>query len=380
MTASRVLTKYIVVLLLSSPVAAGSACPELVWTVSDDQLAVPLGSILDVAVDAEQTVYLLDAQNMAVRPFSRDGSELPWLGREGEGPGEFVHPRLVASVPGGGCVVLQDFYSPAVALSRNGDVKRVVDVSLIRGGFMTTLFMGSAHVDATGRLTVAASTTTDPYDATSPNARVDEAVSVFRISQQSGAAEVLFTDHDALAGESSIKYDPDIGYYALRSWDVDDTGRLIYADPTGAYRVFVGHPADGKPLEVELTENKADIANLANRAKRMGRSLAEMPRIVDVQWVGRNLFLVKPTGATPDAKIWQSGTFELFDTDGKTHGRCVLAPDYEPEQDMLFLRGSLAILVRGGLSAVMAHVGARAKKPQSGADELLVEAYRLALP
>lgn len=317
---------------------------------------------------------------MVVRRIAVDGSELPPLGRQGEGPGEFIHPRLLAAAPGGGCVVVQDFHAPAVCLTAAGKACPPPDLGLIRTRFEVTVFMGTARLDEEGRLIAVASTTEQPYDPVSPNADRDKAISVFRFKPGDTAPTVLFSDCAALCDGSSVKFRKDVGYYSMRCWDADAAGRLIYADPNGSYRVFIGHPADGKSVVVELQEAESDDRDLERRAKAMKCPMESVPRIADVQWVGRDRFLVKPTAAASGPRMWQSGIVEVFDLAGNSYGRRVLAGDYDPEYDALFLRGRVLVIIRGGMSLLMSSLQIAPKETGTPPDMIAVEAYDLAVP
>lgn len=348
------------------------------WRVSDADLDAPLGAIVDVGVDGRRTVYLLDSQVKEVRRFGVDGRELSPLGREGEGPGEMMHPALVAALHGGGCVVVQHFHGPAVCLLEDGRSRDAPDLDVVRDLFGTTVFIGAARCDEKGRLLVAATTSERAYDPVRPDAELGSAVSVFRIARDDAQPGVLFTDSPALGDDSTVRYRRDIGFFPLRSWDVGASGRLIYADPNGGYRVLIGHPADGRVESLDLAPVPGDEEAITRRARAEGHAVNTYPRIADVQWVTEECFLIKPIAAAVGDKLWQTGVFELFDLKGASLGRRAISFDYSPEQDLLFLRGSVMVVVRSGRSAYLASIGV---KPDAATtrpdDEIVVEAYDL---
>ncbi|MGB6338376.1 MAG: 6-bladed beta-propeller, partial [Candidatus Aminicenantaceae bacterium] len=47
-------------------------------------------SVAGIALDSEQNIYVLDSGNHRVQKFDKDGHYLLTIGREGEGPGEFL--------------------------------------------------------------------------------------------------------------------------------------------------------------------------------------------------------------------------------------------------------------------------------------------------
>ena len=65
----------------------------------------------------------------------------------------------------------------------------------------------------------------------------------------------------------------------------------------------------------------------------------------------------------------RGGTFELFDTKGKSYGRAVLECDYNPDDDGFFLRHGLLVIIKGGKSAIRATVNQKAALIGKEADE-----------
>ena len=346
------------------------------WRISDDDLAAPLGAIVDAGVDGRRTVYLLDSQVKEVRRIGVDGSELSPLGREGEGPGEMMHPALVAGLHGGGCVVVQHFHGPAVCLLEDGRSRTAPDLDLVRDLFGMTVFMGTARSDVRGRLLLVATTTERSYDPARPDAELGSAMSVFRITPGDARPDMLFTNSPALGDDRTVRYRGDIGFFPLRSWDVGATGRLIYADPDGGYRVLIGHPADGRVESLELAPAPGDEEAITRRARAERHSADTYPRIADVQWVTEEFFLIKPIAAAVGDKLWQTGVFELFDLNGVSFGRRATSFDYNPDQDLLFLRGSIMVVIRSGKSAYLASIGVKLDAATAQPDdEIVVEAY-----
>jgi hypothetical protein len=261
----------------------------------------------------------------------------------------------------------------------SGEPSAAPDLDVIRGLFGATVFLGAARCDEMGRLMVAATTAERPYDPARPDAGLGIAWSVFRIRRGDVQPTVLFTNSPVLGDEHTVRYDKNIGFFPLRSWDVSAAGRLIYADPNGGYRVLIGHPADGRVESRGLTPAPGDEEAVAKRAKAEGRSPERYPRIADVQWITEDCFLIKPVAAATGDTLWQTGVVELFDLKGSSLGRRTVSCGYDPEQDSLFLRGSVVVVIRGGRSAFLAWTGTRPGTSTARRDdEIVVDAYDLA--
>ena len=350
---SVTLVAFLQLATASAAIAGGE--PPLLWAVSDDTLSVPFGIVSDVAVGDNGIVYLLDAQNLTIRRIGLDGIELPPLGRQGEGPGEFMHPIRVVARPSGGCVVLQDFYEPPVCLTSDRSICVPPDVSEIRKRFFLMSYFG-ARMDTKNRLLVAVLTTARPAGPIRSPEDMQNAWSIFRLDSASPAPTILFTDSPELGDESTVRLGNHGGSFAVRDWDVDPAGRVIYADPMGKYRVTIGHPADGESQTFDLPEDENDRRNLQRLAKSMGRSASDLPRVAAVYSIDDGFFLVKPTACISDLTESEGGELEMFDYSGKSLGRHTLECDYDPSYDGFFLRNGVLVVVKGGKAAVEASI------------------------
>lgn len=57
------------------------------------------GDVTSVAADAEGRIYVADRLGSSIRAFGAEGSFLGWVGREGDGPGEFQWPNDIFVAP-----------------------------------------------------------------------------------------------------------------------------------------------------------------------------------------------------------------------------------------------------------------------------------------
>lgn len=62
----------------------------------------------DVGIDAEGNIYVLDSGNYRIQKYDRDGKYISTIGREGQGPGEFISPNCMC-VDDDGTVYVVDF-------------------------------------------------------------------------------------------------------------------------------------------------------------------------------------------------------------------------------------------------------------------------------
>jgi len=88
---------------------------------ADDSEEVIFGLIDDIAIAADGTIYVLDAQLCEVQVFSKGGEYIRTIGRRGEGPGEFSFPRNVFLTPEGLVAVVQSMPGKIIQLTPEGD-------------------------------------------------------------------------------------------------------------------------------------------------------------------------------------------------------------------------------------------------------------------
>jgi hypothetical protein len=359
---------------MSSGRALTDDFPVRLWTVSDDTLSTSLGAIIDAGVDTSGVVYLLDRQACVVHRIDENGAELSALGRQGEGPGEFNYPSLLAVFPSGGCVVISDFNAPMVCFTPEGNLCEGLDLSLIRNRFVRTRFLATARIDIAGSLFVVASTDI-AYGADSAP---PHALSVFRLTRGAVSPVVLFTTNKEIGNSLTVIVPKHSGPYIPRCWDVDADGRIIYAEPSGKYSVVIGHPVDGESNTVDLPVAETDSVDLSRVAESMGRSVSELPRIVDIHWIGADRFLVKPAATVVGSRFTQGGIVEVFDTEGDSYGRYTLYDDIDGSYDSLFLRNGCMVIVEGGWSARRASVGIKSAQSEGiDSDAIRVHLYDL---
>jgi hypothetical protein len=219
---------------------------------------------------------------------------------------------------------------------------------------MTSFF--GARMDSMGRLIVTVLTATIPHGANDSAGNLKSGWSIVRFSPEGRAPTTLFTDHQNPDDPASLSFAPYGPSFTTRAWDVDPTGRIIFADPRGQNRVGIGHPADGDTRVVDLPEYAGDPDNLREFSRSIGRSWKDVPRVAAVYSIDGKRFIVKPTACIRSPAEVENLKFELFDYDGNSYGRHALDCDYDPAFDGMFVTKGTLIVVKGGKSAKVANL------------------------
>jgi hypothetical protein len=354
--------------------------PDLLFDISDEDLDEPLGVVIDAFV-ADGVVYLLDQQSCNVRRITMAGRELPALGRKGEGPGDLAHPERLAVFADGRCIVLQTFSARAPCLEGDGDACGVWNVSQLREGRASTIWM-RADVDPRGNLLVAAVSTLRAPSR--PDAGFDElgvAASVWRI-RPGGETDVLFTTDGTAADDEAVIIPPELYAFVVHGWDINDAGTMLHASPDGRYAVTIGHAGSGTPRVLQLAMQPGDDER-ARKLVATAPSRTTVAHIAGVYWLDDDHFMVRPAAEVRPAPVADLvGTFEVFRADGRSLGRHELICDHDPANDLVFVRKGTVIVVAGGKSIARATYRDVSGFPPSGSPpsdpgEVRVRAYEL---
>ncbi len=365
--------------------------PRALYCVGDDDFAVPLGIVSDVAVDTAETVYLLDRQACTVRRITRGGQVLQPLGRHGEGPGEFQNPGRLTVASDGRCLVLENFVNRAVCLLPDGTP--CANVDLRAAAPAGTSAIPEQIMSGSGAELLLSARYSRGQSNASPRRIV---ATVSRYDPRANTCERLFsTDAGSISGET-IAIPPGRSGFALFGWDVNREGTILFLDPTGAFRVFVGHPFDGASEALDLPVRDEDAAAIRTFVEQTGLGgkkarLARTHYIFSVHWLDTRYFMVEPTALLSSTFSGSGmrrrvGAFEVFDRNGSSYGRFEIDVPFNPATDRYFLRRGLLVVVEGGRGAERAEhrlfeqISGLPEQPPDAADqveEVRVCVYRL---
>ena len=333
--------------------------------------------INSIAVAQSGAVYVDDAHPPSIRQFSRDGLFVRWVGREGEGPGEFRSNAGISILPDGR-LAAWDRRGRITVYGTDGEYDEIVRVELQNPwGFP---YVDRAFVtDSAGRyyLRIFASSPhgTDPlgvagirygYARLSAGGSILDTVAAPRAERREGAESIVIHTR---AGdrhpftEATLDAVSPFGYLVVGH---NATFTFSILDPAGTIEV----ERDGfRPVEVKAGERAEWRARVAFAERRSRASFREVPARkpayrdlwVDADgriWVHRyaeavqrsepipELWLEDPDGNVPRITWAEPTLYDVFGPDGELL-RCVRVPD---DAEVVASRGSLAWgILRGAL-------------------------------
>jgi hypothetical protein len=201
-----------------------------------------------------------------------------------------------------------------------------------------------------------------------------------------GSVVRLFSTDGARASATTVPLPWRNHRFVYGCWDINPSGVFIYADPAGAYRVYIGHPADGRTRALELPWRNTDDRSLQRFMDESGvhTDPDNVPRIISVNWLDDSHFMVQPTAAASAPKSGVIGTFDVFRSSGDCLGRFRVVTDFDDTSDSFFIRRDLLVVIEGGKSAVQASIpgigrpgGPRSTAEDASSDEIRVRVHEL---
>ncbi len=287
------------VLLVLALAVRGMAAPSCrpvsateLWRLAPDDTLL-LGAVTRAVPGPGGTVDLLDAQLAHILRVGPDGAIVDTLGREGDGPGEFRHPRDLLRLPDGRLAGMQVMSPRLVTLTPDGRPAPSVDLSLPDSAEAT---LDEAH--ATGQHLLAA-LATGGFDGESLTEQTvigdvgpDGTVSVrwYGPVVARKVASRTWQEHDGvLFGRWTVTADGLLAIAPRR-----DEGTILLLDRAG-------HAV--RRIDTGLTAPHRSEARLAELRRRLDRRFRSLPYEMAVELLPDEP-AIRRLLAYPDGQLW----------------------------------------------------------------------------
>lgn len=325
----------------------------------DESDEVIFGVLADVAVDANDNVYLLDQQLSEVYVFSPDGEYLRSIGREGEGPGEFRRANRMFITGGNEVAVMQMRPGKVVLFTTEGDPAG--EMAIPKGTDGGMLFFSNGGIAGN-----------DLVLAVREFARKETGFEITeKLIRVSGEGEVAATYHTQTRKRDMAKLVFNEKADVEPVWACGNDGRVYMNDNFDAYTISVYEP-DGtlshvieRPYEHRRRSAEDKERNKPRMIVRRGNQTVEAESIVSetdrdvVRMYPREdgtLWVINSRGAFDDAD-GVVASFDVFDRDGNFSRQVSIRADGNFRDDGLHLIGDRMFVVKNLDSAREAMFG-----------------------
>lgn len=345
------------------------------------------GVINGVAAGPDGHVYLSDAQLMTVHVVAPDGTLLPSLGRQGEGPGEVTRLGGVLPLADGTIGLVQLMPGQVVKVSPDGLPAGTLLPRWPEAGGRVML----QELRAAGDQLVAAGRRMTRGDQ---GPIVDQWIASL---DQSGELSHFHYRHQITRNFSAGTFsEADMDWPGAGRWTATADGKVIMAPERNAYRLQVLGPAGverefGRPFE-SRRRTAQEVAAVESRFQRPGggggRGGGGRPADLTVEVLPYEADILA-LHARPDGQLWVQTSrshldqpagvmlsYDVFDAEGNFTGQLAVACEGVAPRDALFpLHDGTFVLVRGHADALAAMRGA--ETADTSADDLALEVVGL---
>jgi len=339
------------------------------------------GLISRIITDADGNVYLLDSQLSEVKVYSADGEYLNTLGREGEGPGEFMRANSVFFAPGGSIGVLQAAPARLVRLTLDGEPAGDFDLPAREdGGFR--IFMGAQsagdqlyflwmdQIFSEGHLT-------QNWTLSSVDAEAQPVAEYYTEARELDFANLVIDEEklDTVQNRWMIGHDgrvytaPKHRSYEIMSWEADGGGARVIE------REYDHYERDGDQKQEMHNLYEAFTRQAPNATIKVSDVDADVFRFYPRE--DGSLWVLSSHGvrARPEGAL---GVFDVFDDDGRFVRQVTLMGEGNPHEDGLHFVGDRLYVVTDLISAAVAlQGGGVGGDDEEEAEPMAVICYRI---
>ena len=328
--------------------------PTLLWHLGAEEDADDsevFGSVREIVVDAAGVSYLLDSQLHEIRAFSPTGEFLRSLGRNGEGPGEFVNGLHLCLLPENKLGVAQMMPSRIAVLGTGGEGFSDLHIPGIEGAAFSMI---DGARSTAGHCVLALMTPIPGAERSETRRRL---IAVDPAGKLLATYSQLSEFHEGGGMVFRFGGSEGEGEDFTGQWDVDAAGRVYTAPFYDQYLIRV-YAADGTLSRL--------IRRDGERVKRSREQIAEIeerqagiPEGVPRPPINPYLRSIQGIIVRPDGSLWISsasgsreqragrvGPFDRFDSEGRFQQRLWLTADYDPERDDLIVTADRLFVIK----------------------------------
>ena len=301
------------------------------------------GKIVDIAPGSDGRMYALDALELGVKVFSKDGRFLRSIGRNGQGPGEFTHPILL-NVDDERIMVADAMQRKTVTFTVDGrHVETRRQPQLDAGGSMYGVIRlrGGTSLGVTLPRFSSNPRATDPFTTLVILRSDGDGDTIARI--RSDNANYVVTDPGyAFGGASS-------GFGKGGAWSMSGDSALVVVDGYTGLLKWFGADSRGVRLRREITiPGEAKPVSNAEMDRLRRRVLVDRNQLfskrpakrIEISEAPTKWSIVSDAILADDGSVWVSGPIQqgapmrdwmIISANGESQGRGQLPAQFTPK-------------------------------------------------
>lgn len=341
------------------------------WRVGgDDEDAMLLGLVTEVAADADGNLYIMDSQLRQVHVFSPEGELLRSLFREGEGPGEVQRPRDLVLLPDG-VGLGQEFPARVTCVDFAGNpLESIAPGGTVPGPqgmpALTSVSYGGGHLVVGG-----------VYIRQSEESGIQRRTYFLSAFDRSGEETIQYTSYESQYDFQHLEF-VERDHVPVFWWGhaVDADGRVYSAPFWDTYEIRV-YAADGT-LERIIERAQPPVPRSKEKQARVRAlyesAVASMPFDFTIHVEENEPTIAafhRPLHLAEDGSLWVTTspglmnqpdgilkTVDVFDAEGHFVRRIAMACEGNSQDDgLFFVSDDVALLVRAHVPSIAAQFG-----------------------
>ncbi|MCJ7579609.1 MAG: 6-bladed beta-propeller, partial [Candidatus Aminicenantes bacterium] len=132
---AKAVLPILILILLSIALQASSAQVDLSFDLEiKEPEDIIFNLIVDIAVDSENSIFILDIKEKVLYKFSEEGKLQKRIGRSGQGPGEFERPNSVFIDAKDNIYILDSQNRRVEVFKNNGDFTKSIKLNRFPNG------------------------------------------------------------------------------------------------------------------------------------------------------------------------------------------------------------------------------------------------------
>lgn len=320
------------------------------WRVDGTESGEPFGSVRDVAIGKDGSLWVLDFKDQMIRRFDANGKPLKTVGRKGKGPGEMMNANGLVVAKDGSVWVNDPSNARLSIFTGNGEFSRQIVLTIFGYGYRWDAFADATSGDVYDQTLIRRSgstNTTMEWRRLSSNGVVLDTVAMPECNNP-GQAPTSFYSAKSKNGNMNGAYP-----FSQRMLRVPNRAGGVWCaggGAEGAALVRIGKGDTIARTNLTLSAIAVDRADRDSAIAQVQKQLAKYEtNTFDASKVPNSKQPIASLAVDDDGRLWvqhadrvndKGVTFDVHDKAGKNIGRVVIPRLLAQEQIPVRARGN----------------------------------------